>query len=100
MARKMWGGRFRGGTDALVNKFNASIGFDQRLYVHDIEGSMAHCRMLGRQKIISDEEASMILEALGEIKRELDRGEFTFDDEYEDSHGLVEKALVEKRPEV
>lgn len=96
MSRKMWGGRFRGETDALVNRFNASIGFDQRLYIHDIKGSMAHCRMLARQGIISDEEASMILEALGEIKRELDRGEFTFDDEYEDIHSLVEKALIEK----
>ncbi|MFH1293926.1 MAG: argininosuccinate lyase, partial [Pseudomonadota bacterium] len=49
MTRKVWGGRFRGETDALVNKFNASIGFDWRLYAQDIEGSMAHCRMLAKQ---------------------------------------------------
>ena len=95
MTRKVWGGRFRGETDVLVNKFNASIGFDWRLYAQDIEGSMAHCRMLARQEIISDDEASLILEALGEIEGELDKGQFPLDD-YEDIHSLVEKALVDK----
>ncbi len=96
MTRKVWGGRFRGETDALVNKFNASIGFDWRLYAQDIEGSMAHCRMLAKQEIISDDEASLILEALGEIKGELDKGQFPLDDDYEDIHSLVEKTLVDK----
>jgi argininosuccinate lyase len=96
MTRKVWGGRFREETDALVNRFNASIGFDHRLYPQDIEGSAAHCRMLAKQKIITDEEASQILAALGEIKRELDLGEFPFDDDTEDIHSLVEKALVNK----
>jgi len=96
MTRKVWGGRFRGETDALVNKFNASIGFDWRLYAQDIEGSMAHCRMLAKQEIISDDEASLILEALGEIKGELDKGQFPLDDDYEDIHSLVEKVLVDK----
>jgi len=84
MTRKVWGGRFRAETDALVNRFNASIDFDLRLYGQDIEGSMAHCRMLAKQEIITDDDASLILEALGEIKRELDRGQFPADDEYED----------------
>ncbi|MBW1909424.1 MAG: argininosuccinate lyase [Deltaproteobacteria bacterium] len=96
MARKVWGGRFKEETDALVNRFNASIGFDHRLYAQDIEGSMAHCRMLAKQKIITDDEASQILEALQEIKRELDRGNFSINDDYEDIHCLVEEALVEK----
>lgn len=96
MARKVWGGRFKEETDALVKRFNASIGFDRRLYVQEIEGSMAHCRMLAKQKIISDDEASQMIEALGEIKRELDRGKFSIDDDYEDIHCLVEEALVEK----
>ena len=56
MVRKVWGGRFKEETDALVKRFNASIGFDIRLYVQEIEGSMAHCRMLAKQKIISDDE--------------------------------------------
>ena len=96
MTHKVWGGRFREGTNALVNRFNSSIGFDHRLYAQDIEGSIAHCRMLAKQKIISDEEASQIVEALGEINRELDRGEFPLDEDYEDIHTLVEKALVGK----
>jgi len=96
MTRKVWGGRFRGETDALVNKFNASIGFDWRLYAQDIEGSMAHCRMLAKQGIISADDLSLILDALGEIKEELDKGRFPFDDDYEDIHSLVEKALVDK----
>ncbi len=96
MARKVWGGRFKEETDALVKRFNASIGFDRRLYIQEIEGSMAHCRMLAKQKIINDDEASQIIEALGEIKRELARGKFAVDDGYEDIHCLVEEALVEK----
>ena len=96
MTKKVWGGRFREETDALANKFNSSIGFDHRLYEYDIKGSMAHCRMLAKQGIIPNEDASKILETLGEIKRELDRNEFSFDDIYEDIHSLVEKALIEK----
>jgi len=96
MNKKVWGGRFREETDALANRFNSSIGFDHRLYEYDIKGSMAHCRMLAKQGIIPNEDASQILETLGEIKRGLDRGEFSFDDNYEDIHSLVEKALVEK----
>jgi len=96
MSKKVWGGRFSQETDALVNRFNASIGFDHRLYSYDIEGSIAHCRMLANQGVITDEEATDILEALGAIKRELDHGEFSFDEDYEDIHGLVEKALVDK----
>jgi argininosuccinate lyase len=95
MTRKVWGGRFRGETDALVNKFNASIGFDWRLYAQDIAGSMAHCRMLAKQEIISVDDVSLILKGLEEIKEELDKGQFSLDD-YEDIHSLVEKALVDK----
>ena len=79
-----------------MEKFNASISFDARLYAQDIEGSMAHCQMLAKQGIISEEEASQILGALGEIKREMDRGEFSLDEMHEDIHTLVEKVLVEK----
>jgi len=96
MTKKVWGGRFSQDTDALVNRFNASIGFDRRLYVYDIQGSIAHCRMLAAQGIITDEESTTILEALGKIHRELEHGVFSFDDDYEDIHGLIEKALVDK----
>jgi len=93
---KVWGGRFQKGMDEEVEKFNASIRFDARLYAQDIEGSMAHCRMLTKQGIISEEDSSQILSALAEIKREMDREEIPLDEVHEDIHTLVEKALVEK----
>ena len=96
MAQKVWGGRFREEADTIVNRFNSSIGVDRRLYVQDIEGSMAHCRMLAKQKIIPDKEAVRIIEALEEIKDELSRGEFPFEADYEDIHSLVEDALMGK----
>jgi argininosuccinate lyase len=93
---KVWGGRFQKGMDEAVEKFNASIRFDARLYAQDIEGSMAHCRMLAKQGIISEEESSQMLSALAEIKRGMARGEIPLDEVHEDIHTLVEKALVEK----
>ncbi|MBW2283857.1 MAG: argininosuccinate lyase, partial [Deltaproteobacteria bacterium] len=96
MSRKIWGGRFREETDALVDKFNASIGFDHRMFEQDIDGSMAHCRMLAARGIITEDEASQIVEALGEIKREMSRGELSMDPAHEDIHSLVEAALVDK----
>ncbi|MFO8088962.1 MAG: argininosuccinate lyase [Desulfatiglandaceae bacterium] len=95
MAKKVWGGRFREEVDGLVDRFNSSINFDKRLYAEDIDGSVAHCRMLAVKGIIGDDEASRIVEALGIVKRELERDKTSFDD-YEDIHSLVEKTLVEK----
>ena len=94
MPKKTWGGRFKEQTDEALERFNASITFDQRLYAQDIEGSKAHCRMLAKQGIIPKAEASKMLEALAEIKKEMERG--IFDETYEDIHTLVEKALVDK----
>lgn len=96
ISQKLWGGRFREDMDEIVESFNSSISFDQRLYVHDIEGSMAHCRMLAKQEIISDEDASKIIDALTEIKRGMDKGEYPFDEIHEDIHTLIEKSLLEK----
>lgn len=93
---KIWGGRFREGTDEIFNRFNASLDFDRRLYPQDIEGSLAHCRMLAKQKIISREEAEQVLDALKEIRREMDQGVFSFDQADEDIHSAVERALVQK----
>lgn len=96
MAEKVWGGRFREDLDGVLDRFNASIDFDRRLYAQDIEGSVAHCRMLAHQKIIGDDEASRIIDALSEIMGELDRGEISPDDGHEDIHSFVEKSLVGK----
>ena len=96
MAAKMWGGRFAQKTDALVNKFNSSIGFDHKLHAYDVDGSIAHCRVLTRREIITEEEAVVMIEALGQIKRELERGQFPFTDGHEDIHSMVESILVDK----
>ena len=96
MAEKVWGGRFKEGMDEVLERFNASLPFDKRLYAQDIEGSKAHCRMLAKQGIITEDEASRMTEALSEIRREIERGDVSFHQAYEDIHTLVEKRLVEK----
>jgi argininosuccinate lyase len=96
MAQKTWGGRFRENINELVEAFQSSIGFDRRLYSQDIAGTMAHCRMLAKQGIITEDEASQIVGGLGEIKREMDRGEFPVEDDNEDIHTLIERALIDK----
>ena len=92
----MWGGRFSQETDALVNRFNSSIGFDHKLHSYDVDGSIAHCRVLAKKKIITEEEEVAMIEALGQIKRELERGQFRFTDGHEDIHSMVEEILVDK----
>ena len=92
---KLWGGRFSKDTDQLVEEFTASISFDQRLAEEDIAGSMAHCRMLGKQGIISPEETEAILAGLAEVQEEIRRGELTFSLALEDIHMHVEKRLTE-----
>lgn len=96
MAEKTWGGRFRENLDGTADSFNSSLRFDRRLYAQDIEGTIAHCRMLAKQEIMDGDDASRIISALGEIKREMDRGELPASDDHEDIHTLVEKALIEK----
>ena len=100
MAGKLWHGRFREATNQLVERFTASIRFDQRLYRYDIEGSMAHCRMLAQQGLLSAEEADTLIQALNEILREIEHGSFVFDDTQEDVHMAIEQRLMEKVGEV
>lgn len=75
-SEKPWGGRFTESTDAFVEAFTASIGFDQRLYRHDIAGSIAHARMLAHVGIISDSEAADIVTGLDDIRADIERGDF------------------------
>ncbi|MDY6953267.1 MAG: lyase family protein, partial [Thermodesulfobacteriota bacterium] len=72
MSKKLWDGRFREKTDQSVEAFTSSIAFDWRLYRYDIEGSIAHCRMLAKQSILSQEEASSIIEGLTAIGKEIE----------------------------
>ncbi len=96
MSEKLWNGRFSEKTDKMVEDFTSSIDIDKRLYSYDIEGSIAHCRMLAKASIISEADASALIEGLGAIKREIDRGEFRFDNSLEDIHMHIETRLIEK----
>jgi len=100
MAGKLWQGRFREGTSKLVESFTASIRFDKRLYRYDIEGSMAHCKMLSHQGLLSSEEEDVLIQGLGEILREIEHGTFVFEDSQEDVHMAIEQLLIEKVGEV
>jgi argininosuccinate lyase len=93
---KAWGGRFSQPTDELVEHFTASILFDRRLYAYDIQGSIAHCRMLAKCGIIADDEASAIIHGLQEIAAEIERGVFVFDVRWEDIHLHIERRLIDK----
>ncbi len=93
---KLWGGRFSGETDALVEQFNASIDFDRRLYREDIEGSIAHASMLAKQGIISTDDRDAIVHGLEAIRAEIEAGTFAFRLDREDIHLNIEAALIER----
>src|SRR6516164_8400413 len=92
---RQWGGRFAAEPDRLVQEFTQSIEFDRRLYQEDIIGSIAHCRMLGRQGIITADEAAAIESGLREVAELATRGEIRSDHALEDVHTHVEVKLRE-----
>ena len=92
---RMWGGRFAAGNDALMQRFNASIGFDKALHAQDIAGSRAHAAMLAGVGVLTPEEAADIDDGLKRIAGEIERGEFAFRAELEDIHMNVEARLTE-----
>lgn len=94
--KKAWGGRFDAGTDRFVEEFTASIPYDVLLYRQDIAGSIAHARMLGKQKIIPKAEADRIISALESIRKEIESGKLSFDISQEDIHMAVERRLIQK----
>lgn len=98
MAReaKLWGGRFAAPIASSVEAFTASIQVDARLYHHDIAGSLAHVKMLARQRIISAREGRKIVQGLKAIEREIERGDFPFSTADEDIHMNIERRLIEK----
>lgn len=97
---KLWGGRFRKETSGHVDHFNASIGFDVRLWEHDIEGSIAHARMLGKCAIIPQEDADKIVAGLEQLAKDIQAGKVEFDISAEDIHMNIEKLLHERIGEV
>ncbi len=92
-ANDMWGGRFEGGPDAILQAINASVAFDARLAPQDVEGSRAHAAMLGATGIVSDTEAEAIREGLLTVMSEIESGAFRFDPALEDVHMNVEARL-------
>ncbi|SET53144.1 argininosuccinate lyase [[Clostridium] polysaccharolyticum] len=93
---KLWGGRFTKETNQLVHNFNASIGFDQKFYKQDIQGSIAHVTMLAAQNIIDNSEKETIIKGLQSILEDIDNGSLIIDGEHEDIHSFVEAHLIER----
>ncbi|MEM7540705.1 MAG: argininosuccinate lyase [Pseudomonadota bacterium] len=91
-----WGGRFSAPTDEFVAAFTASVGFDKRLAPFDIQGSIAHAKMLAHCHILTDEEAATIIGGLNQVLADIDAGHFQWDIAREDVHMNVEAALVDR----
>lgn len=96
VADKPWSGRFTESTDAFVEQFTASVEFDQRMYAQDIAGSQAHARMLAKIGVLTTAECEQINAALGEIREEIEQGQFNWRIDLEDVHMNIESRLVEK----
>ncbi|MCI8496291.1 MAG: argininosuccinate lyase [Lachnospiraceae bacterium] len=93
---QLWGGRFTKETDQLVYQFNASISFDKKFYRQDMEGSIAHVKMLGKQGILTQQETKDLVAAIKEILQEVEEGTLEISHEYEDIHSFVEAVLIER----
>ncbi|CYV21586.1 argininosuccinate lyase [Streptococcus suis] len=95
-AKKLWGGRFEASLEEWVEEFGASIRFDQKLAKYDIQGSLAHVKMLGATGIINQEEAQAIQTGLEELLADYEAGKLVFDVRNEDIHMNIESLLTEK----
>ncbi|MBR1729535.1 MAG: argininosuccinate lyase [Selenomonadaceae bacterium] len=93
--KKLWAGRFEKSTDEMINEFQASINFDKRMYHEDIEGSIAHAKMLAAQNIISADDCKKIVDGLKNILEKIDHDEFNFSVDLEDIHMNIEKSLTD-----
>ena len=93
---KLWGGRFSKETESIVDEFNASITFDNKLYKHDILGSIAHAKMLAKQNILSDSESKLIISTLENIMLDIENGTIEFSIDLEDIHMNIEKILTDR----
>jgi argininosuccinate lyase len=93
---KPWGGRFSEPTDAFVERFTASVGFDQRMYAADIRGSIAHATMLQKAGILTNDERQAIVDGLEAIKADIDAGTFEWSVKLEDVHMNVESRLTDR----
>ena len=90
-----WGGRFSEPVDAFVARFTASVDFDQRLYKHDIQGSIAHATMLAKVGVLTEAERDTIIEGLNTIRGDIEAGRFDWRVDLEDVHMNIEAKLTE-----
>ena len=97
---QQWGGRFNEPTDAFVARFTASVDFDQRMYRQDIQGSVAHAKMLTKVGVLTETERDAIIAGLQEVQGEIERGEFEWSVELEDVHMHIESALIARLGDV
>jgi len=93
---QQWGGRFSEPVDAFVARFTASVEFDQRMAAQDIQGSVAHAKMLASVGVLTEPERDQIIQGLAEIKEEIEKGEFNWSIELEDVHMNIEARLTQK----
>ena len=93
---QLWGGRFTKETDQLVYNFNASIGFDQKFFRQDVQGSIAHVTMLAKQGILTEQERDDIIAGLEGIVKDVEAGTLKITEEYEDIHSFVEANLIDR----
>lgn len=93
---QLWGGRFTKATEQKVFDFNASISFDKNLFTQDVEGSIAHAVMLGKQGILTVEEKDAIVKGLAGIREDVEAGKLAIDETQEDIHSFVEVTLIER----
>ena len=93
---KLWGGRFTKETNQLVHNFNASLSFDQKFFEEDIDGSIAHVTMLARQRILTEEDKTAIINGLNGIREDIKSGALAIGEEHEDIHSFVEAHLTER----
>lgn len=97
---KLWGGRFQMETSKLFDEFGNSISYDYKLYVYDITGSIAHCKMLNKIGVLSDQEKDLIVVALEGILEDMSNGKIEINNKFEDIHMFVESTLIERIGEV
>jgi argininosuccinate lyase len=96
MKKKAWGGRFEKEMDKLAEEYSESVSFDTRLAKYDVQGSVAHAKMLAHTGIITPEDGEQIVAGLNSIAEDIETGQFEFKTEYEDVHLNIERALIER----
>lgn len=93
---KLWGGRFKGEENKLMEDFNSSLSFDKRLYQEDILGSKAHVKMLGKCNILKKDEVEEIIKGLDSILKDIQNGSLKIEGDYEDIHSFIESNLIQR----